>query len=78
MNNDNFDNINDDDISDIVLSDGEMIEEVYDNDGDDDSGYCIMKYNDKFYYCGFDCGGTLGSFEEFNSLEDLRKEIVFE
>ena len=61
---------------DIVLSDGELIEEVYDNEGEDDSGYCVMKFNEKFYYCGFDFGGSLGCMEEFSSLEELKKNIV--
>jgi hypothetical protein len=60
----------------VILSEGEMIEEVYYNEGEDDSGYCIMKYNNMFYYCGFDFGGSLGSFEEFSSLEDLKNNIV--
>lgn len=60
---------------DIVLSDGELIEEVYDNEGEDDSGYCVMKFNEKFYYCGFDFGGSLGCFEEYDSLEELRKIV---
>ena len=62
----------------VILSEGELIEEVYDNEGEDDSGYCIMKYNNMFYYCGFDFGGSLGCMEEFSSLEELKKNIVFE
>jgi hypothetical protein len=69
--------VNVNDISDVILYEGEKIEEVYDDEDEGDSGYCIMKYNDKFYFCGFDFGGSLGCIEEYDSLEVLRKEVKF-
>jgi hypothetical protein len=66
--------MNEENFEDVVLSEGEMIEEVYDEE-DNDSGYCVMKFNEKFYYCGFDFGGSLGCFEEYSSLEELRKIV---
>ena len=75
--------MNVDNFEDVVLSEGELLEEVYyrdvyfdDNNDNNESGYCIMKFNEKFYYCGFDFGGSLGCFEEYDSLEELKRVEV--